>query len=112
MQAIALALPLGPGKADEHILFLASFSSAERKRYEDSRRALGIKREIVWHQPVSNGSIAIVFLEADDIAKAINGLVESEEPFDMQYRQILHRVHNLDPAMLTAPQQVFEARIS
>jgi len=49
-----------------------------------SRRAhAGIIREAVWIQPGPGGDIAVVYLEADDLATAFTIVGTSAEPFDV-----------------------------
>src|SRR5215468_1279037 len=45
--------------------------------------AAGIIREAVWIQPAPGGDIAVVYLEADDLATAFTIVGTSAEPFDV-----------------------------
>ena len=99
MATFAFVAPLLPGKAETDREAMQRFSTGEEKEaYEASRRALGFKREAVWHQETPDGTIAIVLWEADDIEAAFGGIAQSDEPFDRQFRDFLRDVHGLDVA--------------
>lgn len=75
MATFAFVAPLLPGKAETDRESMQRFSTGEEKEaYEASRRALGFKREAVWHQETPDGTIAIVVWEADDIGAAFGGI--------------------------------------
>src|SRR5262249_61113103 len=82
MQSVGFAVRLLPGQAEAHRIALAScWSGARKEAYQDARRRAGIIREAVWIQPGPGGDIAVVYLEADDLATAFPIVGTSEEPF-------------------------------
>jgi hypothetical protein len=94
VQAVAFAVPLLPGQAGAVRIALAScWSGARREAYQDARRRAGIIREAVWIQPGSGGDVAVVYLEADDLAAAFTVLGTSAEPFDRWFRDHAGQVH-------------------
>jgi len=96
MQSVAFAAPLLPGQTEAARVALASCQAGARKEaYQDARRRAGIIREAVWIQPGPGGDVAVVYLEADDLAAAFTILGTSAEPFDRWFRGYLRQVHGL-----------------
>ena len=85
---------------------LASCWSGVRK---DARRRAGIIRETVWIQPAPGGDVAVIYLEADDLAAAFTIWGTSAEPFDRRFRDHVRQVHGiaLDDGF-TAPELVLD----
>jgi hypothetical protein len=110
VQSTAFAVPLLPGQAEAHRIALASCQAGARKEaYQDARRRAGIIREAAWIQPGPGGDVAVVYLEADDLAAALTTLGTSAEPFDRWFRGHLRQVHGtaLDQGF-TAPELVLD----
>jgi hypothetical protein len=85
-----------PGKTDADRAALASCGQGERKEaYEDARRRAGITREAVWIQSTPVGDVAVVFMEADDLAAAFKTIGTSDEPFDRWFRDHIREVHGV-----------------
>ena len=83
MQAVAFAVALLPGEAEAVRVALVSCQAGARKEaYQDARRRAGIIREAVWIQPAPGGDVAVVYLEADNLATAFTIVGTSAEPFD------------------------------
>ncbi len=96
MQSVAFAAPLLPGQTEADRVALASCRDGARKEaYQDARRRAGIIREAVWIQPTPTGDIALVYLEADDLAATFTVLGTSDEPFDRWFRDHVRRVHGI-----------------
>jgi hypothetical protein len=96
VQSVAFATPLLPGQAEASRTALAACRDGARKEaYEDSRRRAGIIREAVWIQSAPGGDVAVVYLEADDLAVALTILSTSAEPFDRWFRDHLRQVHGI-----------------
>jgi hypothetical protein len=114
MQAVAFAVALLAGEADAVRVALAScWSGARKEAYQDARRRAGIIREAVWIQPGPGGDVAVVYLEADDLAAAFTLLGTSAEPFDRWFRGHAGQLHGvaLDEGF-TAPELVLDYGIS
>ena len=110
MQAVAFAVALRPGEADAVRVALAScWSGARTEAYQDARRRAGIIREAVWIQPGPGGDVAVVYLEADDLAAAFTLLGTSAEPFDRWFREHVRHVHGIAwDEGFTAPELVLD----
>jgi hypothetical protein len=110
MQSVAFTVSLLPGQAEAHRVALASCWAGGRKEaYQDARRRAGIIREAVWIQPAPGGDVAVVYLEADDLATAFTILGTSAEPFDRWFRGHIRQVHGIAlEERFTAPQLVLD----
>jgi hypothetical protein len=110
MQSVAFAVALLPGQAGAVRAALASCQAGARKEaYQDARRRAGIIREAVWIQPGPGADVAVVYLEADDLATAFTLLGTSAEPFDRWFRDHAGQVHGIawDDGF-TAPELVLD----
>ena len=96
VQSVAFAVPLLPGRTEANRIALASCRDGPRKEaYEDARRRAGIIREAVWIQPSVGGDVAVVYIEADDLATAFTLLGSSVEPFDCWFRDHVREVYGI-----------------
>ena len=96
VQCVAFAVPLLPGQAEADRMALASCQAgARREAHQDARRRAGIIREAVWIQPAPGRDVAVVYLEADDLAAASTTLGTSAEPFDRWFRGHVRQVHGI-----------------
>ena len=114
MQSVAFAARLLPGRTEAARVALASCQAGARKEaYQDARRRAGIIREAVWIQPAPGGDVAVVYLEADDLATAFTMLGTSAEPFDRWFRGHVRQVHGIAlEEGFTAPKLVLDYDIS
>ena len=103
-------LRLLPGQAEAVRVALAScWAGARKEAYQDARRRAGIIREAVWIQPAPGGDVAVVYLEADDLATAFTILGTSAEPFDRWFRDHVRQVHGIAwEEGFTAPELVLD----
>jgi hypothetical protein len=110
MQSVGFAVRLPPGQAEAHRIALAScWSGARKEAYQDARRRAGIIREAVWIQPGPGGDVAVVYLEADDLAAAFTIVGTSAEPFDRWFHGHVRQVHGIAlEEGFTAPEPVLD----
>jgi hypothetical protein len=111
--SIAFMAPVVPGKEDLDHSTLEEVQGDRRPEYEASRKRMGITREAVWHQETPDGTVAIVYIEADDVGAAMQGVATSQEPFDVWFRERLNEIHGFDLAEGggTPPHQVADIRL-
>jgi hypothetical protein len=96
MESVAIAIPLLPGQTGANRIALAScWVGARKEAFQDARRRAGILRETVWIQSGPGGDVAVVYLEADDLAVAWTMLGASAEPFDRWFRDHVRQVHGV-----------------
>ena len=89
------ALPILPGKLDAWRRFIAALQGSRQEEYTTSRR-LGITTERAYYQPTPHGDLAVVYVEADDVARVVQGLATSQAPFDVWFRAQVLDVHGWD----------------
>ena len=87
MVCLAFLTPLPADRSATARAALTSCSSGPRREaHQDSRRRAGVTREAVWIQSHRGEEVAVVYLEADDLAAASKILSHSGEPFDRWFR--------------------------
>jgi hypothetical protein len=97
MPSIAFAAPILPGKTDQDRADTQSCDHGDRHAaYVASRERHGITRESAWLQQTPAGDIAVVYIEADDLAAAFEGLGTSQDPFDVWFRESVRDVHGIN----------------
>lgn len=106
MAAVAFALPIIPGKEKIDRDAFEEMRDSRHEEYEGARRAAGIKREAVWHQETPQGTLAVVYLEAEDVGAAMQAIGTSEAPFDRWFRDTMQQVHGIDLAEPAPPPQL------
>ena len=115
MASLGMALPLLPGKTESWKNWVQEMGGARLSEYQASRRKLGITREASFLQQTPQGDIAILYIEANDIAGALQGLAMSQDPFDVLFRQQTLDLFGLDltqPPPGPPPEQVLNWRAS
>jgi hypothetical protein len=112
MEAIGFVIPILPGKTASDRAAMASCRSGERKAaYEDARRRAGITREAVFIQTGPSGDAAVVYLEGDDLAKAMEVIATSDEPFDRWFRDQVRDAHGISlEDGFPPPEQILDFR--
>ncbi|MFN8623884.1 MAG: hypothetical protein U0869_24345 [Chloroflexota bacterium] len=107
-QTICFALPLLPEQTDQdRDAMLSCWHGDRAAAYRASRARHGITREATWIQPTPAGDLAIVLLEADDLAASLSGLITSSDPFDAWFRAHVQQVHGIDLAGgMQLPEQI------
>lgn len=98
MTSYAFVIPVVPGMAEQELQFAAELGGPRKAAYEASRARLGITREEAWRQETPDGTMTVVYLEADDIARSLAGLNTSQDPFDQWWCEQIQAIHGIDPA--------------
>ena len=100
MATVGLASPILPGKQEEWRRFCQVLQGSRRAEYEESRRRLGITRELEWLAQAPRGEVVIVYLEVEHPEQLLTKLATSQEPFDCWLRKQLLELHGLDLAQM------------
>jgi hypothetical protein len=98
MASLAMALPLLTGKTEDWKQWVLEMAGARSSEFEASRARLGISKEASFLQQTPQGDLAIVYIEAENIAQALQGLATSQDPFDRLFRQKTQEFFGLDLA--------------
>ena len=103
MQCITWSAPILPGKLEAWKKFGEEINGPRRAEHDASRRRLGVTREVASLMQTPQGDFVCVFHEADDLAVVFRGLAESQNPYDMWFRDNLVELHGVTPEMLQGP---------
>jgi hypothetical protein len=94
MQSVGFDVSPLRGRTEANRIALAScWVGARKEAHQDARRRAGIIREAIWIQPAPGRDVAVVSLEADDLATAFTTVATSDEPFDRWFRDQVGQVH-------------------
>ncbi len=96
MPALGFVVPVLPGKEQADLDWMEEMTGPRREEYESSWRQLGVSRHAVWHQQTPDGMVAVVYVEADDIPRAMEGIASSDDPFHQWFRWRVQDVHGID----------------
>jgi hypothetical protein len=98
MAVVAFALPILPGQEEVVRRMGEAVSGSEelREGYEESRARLGISEEKVWIQRTPIGQSMIVYWETEDPQRTLREMVNSQDEFDEEFRQM---IENAAPAV-------------
>lgn len=102
MPALAFAIPILPGKEALDRDTFHELEDARRDDYEAALRDAGVTRHIVWHQETPDGTIAVVYMEADDEA-GVAKFASSDAPLNRWFRDQMKEVHGIDISQSGAP---------
>ncbi len=96
MAEIAFAAPILPGKLETWRRFNEELKGSRKSQHAESRRRLGIRNERAWLQQTPHGDFAVVYLEGDNPAQMMQGIAQSNDPFDQWFKQQVQEIHGLD----------------
>jgi hypothetical protein len=100
MECIVWSLPILPGKMEA---WKALAENTKGEDYDRSRKRMGVVREVVSLMQTPEGDFACIFQEAKDLAKAFQVISESDDPYDVWFRDQIKEIHGLTPEMLQGP---------
>lgn len=109
MAATTFAVPILPGKTEAWKQAAAEMTGPRRAEYEESRRRLGLTREVVSLQQTPEGDYVVVCLEGDDPEGVVSKYLNSDAPFDRWFAEtILIGIHGMDASQEPPPpNQIF-----
>lgn len=103
MECITWFAPILPGKLAAWKEFDNEMTGLRKAEHAASRRRMGVAREVSGLMQTPAGDFVCLFHEADDLASAFRTLAESQEPYDVWFRENLVELHGLTPDMLQGP---------
>jgi hypothetical protein len=91
MPAFAFALPILPGQEATIQRMSEELSASEslHNAYVESRRNLGITKEMVWLQSTPIGEMVIVYWETENPQNVLREIANSQDEFDARFRQFI-----------------------
>ncbi len=106
MPAFAFAVPIVPGKEEADRQWFQEMEGPRREEYLRSRQRMGVRREVVWHQPTPQGTLAVVYMELDDPQRMFEVAGTSDDPFDQWFREKALEIHGIDLSQPVPPSQM------
>ena len=113
MTPFAMALLLLPDKTEDWRRWTQEIAGTRLNEFQASRKHLGITREASFLQQTPVGDMGVLYIEAEDIAHALQRLATSQDPFDVLFRQKTREFFGLDleqPPAGPPPETVFDWR--
>ena len=94
-QLVALAYPVLPGSEGQARNFVSEVKD-RKKELEKSARNRKVRKEAWFLQQLPESSTLILFMETDDVGKAISDFAQSKDSFDVWLRQSAERITGMD----------------
>ncbi len=109
MPATTFVAPILPGRTEAWKQAAQEITGSRKSEHEESRRRMGVTREIASLQSTPEGDYVVVCLEADDPDEIISRILTSDAPFDRWFAEtVLKGVHGIGGAQEPPPpNQVF-----
>ena len=109
MPATTFAVPILSGKTEAWKQALSEIKGARKSQYEESRKRMGVTREVVSLQSTPQGDYVVVCLEASDPNTVVSRYLTSDAPFDRWFAEtVLKGTHGMDASQKPPPpNQVF-----
>lgn len=98
-EEFAFALPILPGKVEDVKRFCEEMDRGARaKEWDESRRRMGAHEVKVFIQPIGAGerAVLIAYWKVEDTERVVRELAQSQEPFDVWFREGVREYHNVD----------------
>ena len=87
MASTVFAVPILSGKTDAWKSAIAEMTGPRRNEYVQARRALGITKEVVCLQQTPHGDYVCVYLEASNVSRILQDMVEATDPFHRRFAE-------------------------
>jgi hypothetical protein len=95
LAVVGLALPVLPGKEAQARQFGLSIKQ-KKNDFEKSEKRLRIKKEAWFLQQSPQGSMLIVYIEANDVGKVFTDFAQSRDPFDVWFKDEAKAISGVD----------------
>ncbi|MGD0249410.1 MAG: hypothetical protein ABSB97_00730 [Thermoplasmata archaeon] len=93
---LAIVFPILPGMAVHVERLAAELSGPKYSEYCESQRKLGIRKERWFLNRTPQGDSVTVYVEAEDVVRALGKLVASKDPTDLWLKEEVRRVTGVD----------------
>jgi predicted ester cyclase len=96
-ETVVRLLPIRNGKPSAWAGLREQLEGPRRREYEESRRRLGISREVFRLDPRGDRDHVVYYYEVADPARAAKRWAESDHEFDIWLREQVLDIHGADP---------------
>ena len=95
MQPFVAALPVLPGKESQAKIFAKELNRRMRE-FDESEKRLGVAKEFWSLAPSPQGSMLLVYFEAQDIEKVFTHFANSKDQFDIWAKGQVKEITGVD----------------
>jgi uncharacterized protein DUF6176 len=95
LAVVSLAVPVLSGKESEARQFGAGIKQ-RKNDWEKSEKRLRLKKEAWFLQQSPQGSMLIVYIEGNDVGKALSDFAKSRDPFDAWFKDEVKAISGVD----------------
>jgi hypothetical protein len=96
MASLSLTLTVTPGQSDRLRDFAQQVVGQRRQEFEASGQRIGLTREGWYLQRTPMGELWTVWVEGTDPAAALGSFVQSQESFDVWFKQEVEQITGVD----------------
>jgi|SRR6185437_1179787 len=96
MDHICFALPILPNQTPEAREFQRELDGPRKAEYAASEQRIGIVKEHWFLQETPGGDLLLAFMESPDFARSLGQFAQSQDAFDLWFKQRLAAVTGVD----------------
>ena len=114
MSSTAITFRILPGMTPAALGFIKEAVGPRGAEHDESRRRLGITREKAWIENTNEGDVLVFFFEGGDLKAAMSMLGESDNMYDLWFREKMFTLTGADLCDLrqVKPSElIFEAQV-
>ncbi len=100
MTALAMALPILPGKTEAWLRFIQEVTTERRAETDEFHQRFGLSRTSWFLQQTPQGDMFILYIEGEDPAAAFAAWAQSDHPYDQWFKEQAGSYYGVD---LNAP---------
>src|SRR5438876_356798 len=117
MDHTCIVAPVKPGKEKALRDFYREIEGARQDEYDRSEQRLGISKEVAFSAKTDGGTVAVIYIESDDFDSAFGQFVQSQDEFDLWFKQQVLDISGLDlnnPPEMELPEvlSVYQAKLA
>ncbi len=108
---VAMAIPLIPDKVEAWKAWIDRCMGPYNEEFGEFNERMGLTTHRVWLAQGPQGPLAIVIVDGPGASDFIQKLAESDEPFDMWFREHISEYHGIDfskPGVLQPPEMLLD----
>jgi hypothetical protein len=92
----AIAMPIAPGKTEAWTAALHELTGPRYDEYDTSRRRFGLTAQTTFLQKTPMGDLALIHLTGPDVHASFHQMSNSQDPWDVQWRELTEDLHGVD----------------
>ena len=104
MASTNFAAPILPGKTDAWKAAVAEINGARKQEYLQSRRGLGITKEVASLQQTPHGDYVVVYIEASNVSGVLQKMMDATDPFSTWFKTaVFKECHGMEASSPLPP---------